>query len=202
MKKNVFRKHMAIQHLLFCAIVSWCVASVVNASEPDGSPMKPAQSTDRHRQVHNHTLVNSAVSQFELGLKFEYGRGVDQDDSKAVFWYERSAAQGNSNAQYRLAVLVDNGWGHPVDKTKAFSLYRAAAERGHELAQHDLAIMYFQGATGDRDVVQAYMWLKIANLSGNQLMHKHLSMVSREMSADQIKVAESLAKSWVGYPGI
>lgn len=204
MRTNISRKHLTkrISFSFFCALMSWCPLSPVNASELDSTPHQHTWSTDYYQQTRESALKGFAASQYELGLMFEYGKGADQNDIKAALWYEKSAAQGNSNAQYRLAVLIDNGWGHPVDKSKAFNLYRAAAERGHELAQHDLAIMYFEGAGVDRDVVQAYKWLKIANLSGNQLMHKHLYMVSREMSSDQIEAAESLAKNWVGYPGI
>jgi len=50
--------------------------------------------------------------------------------------------------------------------------------------------------------VQAYKWLKIAELSGNPLMHKHLRRVAKEMSADEIKKAEYLAKHWIEEPGI
>lgn len=142
-------------------------------------------------------IDGSAQSQFELGLVYEYGRGLKQDDLIAAVWYEKSATQGYGPAQYRLAILCDNGWGKPVDKEKAFTLYRSAAEQGLELAQHDLAIAYFQGSGTARSLLEAYKWLKVAGLSGNPLMQKHLNMVSQEMTLDEVQTAEHLAHYWI-----
>lgn len=151
----------------------------------------------KHAAVYDAAKNGSAEAQFELGLLFEYGRDVNQDDARALKWYKKSAAQEFSNAQYRLAVLSDNGWGTPLDKEKAFKLYESAAENGHELAQHDVAIMYFEGEGVTKNRIQAYKWLKIAIANGSELMQKHLNMVMLEMSSDEIGVAEHLANEWV-----
>jgi len=141
-------------------------------------------------EVTKLALDGSARSQFEVGLRYEYGRGVNQSDSIARCWYEQSAALQHPDAQYRLAVLFDNGWGVEEDKVKAFENYSSAASQGHVMAQHDLAMMYFYGAGTTRDVVKAYRWLRVANQSGNPLMLKHLQLVASEMSAAEISLAE------------
>jgi uncharacterized protein len=33
------------------------------------------------------------------------GEGVDQDFSKAAFWFQKAADQGNESAQYNLSLL-------------------------------------------------------------------------------------------------
>jgi len=170
-----------------------CTAFSLAASADDASADIPLI----HQALYDSASSGSAASQYELGVMFEYGRGVEQDDAKAVFWYEKSAAQFFTDALYRLAILSDNGWGTPSDKEQALGLYTAAAERGHVLAQHDLAIMYFQGADAPKSVMQAYKWLKIAVASGEPLMEKHLRMVAESMSADEIGVAEYLAEEWI-----
>lgn len=194
-------KSQSLCILLFASTI-FCVAPLVNAADVDCLANRSGQNLNDYEQICKSALNGSAESQHELGLRFEYGRGVEQDDVSAVYWYEKSADQGYSSAQYRLAVLIDNGWGHPIDKEKAFDLYKSAALKGHELAQHDLAFMYFEGSGIDKDLVQAYKWLKIAVLSGNPLMQKHLRKVRQEMTSHEIKVAEIYASKWQGYPGI
>jgi TPR repeat protein len=44
----------------------------------------------------------NAEAQFELGWRYEHGRGVPKDVRKAVEWYRKAAAQGNKSAQNAL----------------------------------------------------------------------------------------------------
>ena len=166
-------------------------------ADTNNSNTAEIEAISNYKQLYDSASDGSPIAQYELGLLFEYGRGVSQDDSTAAFWYEKSAAQQFIDSQYRLAILYDNGWGLPANKVKALDLYHAAAEKGHQLAQHDLAIMYFQGTDAPKNLLEAYKWLKIAVISGSPLMQKHLGRVANEMSADEIEVAEHLAQEWV-----
>jgi len=182
---------------LLCLSCACIVESRVFANDADKLTISDTPIPQRYEQEYQAAIAGSAEAQFQIGLLFEYGRGVNQDDSIATKWYEKSAAQGFSNAQYRLAVLYENGWGKAADKKLAFKFYKSAAENGHELAQHDLAIMYFNGAGVEKNHVHAYKWLRVAVLSGSALMEKHLNMVALEMSPEEIEIAEYLAKIWI-----
>lgn len=158
--------------------------------------LNPVMADDAYQQLYSAALTGSASAQFELGQMHEYGRGVHQDDSTALEWYRKSAAQKNTKALYRLGVLNDNGWGLSANKTQAIKYYGAAAEMGHIFAQHDLAIMYLHGTGTEKNLVSAYKWLRIAQLNGSDLMYKHLRLVATEMSAEQMELAEYLASVW------
>jgi len=185
-----------IRTTVLLALVSIVFLSISSANDED-SARADVKSLTPH-QVLQLAIGGSASAQYELGLRYEYGRGVSQDDVSAVYWYKQSATQEFVNAQYRLAILYDNGWGTAPDKQKALTLYRTAAEKGHTMAQHDLAIMYFEGSEAPRSPLQAYKWLKIAVVGGNPLMEKHLRMIATEMSEDEVKTAEYLANEWLG----
>lgn len=43
--------------------------------------------------------------QYELGLAYEEGRGVQQDKAEALKWLQKAAEQGHSGAQLRLKRL-------------------------------------------------------------------------------------------------
>ena len=138
-----------------------------------------------------------AKAQYRLGIMYEYGRGLGQNDVEALKWYRKAAEQGVAVAQYRLAVLHDNGWGIARNDAEAVRWYRKAAEQGHALAQHDLAFMYAAGTGVPQDYVRAYMWLKIAVVQGNNLMVKHLNRIGKDLTVAQVGEAHDLARKWM-----
>ena len=61
-----------------------------------------------------------AVAQFNMGLLYHSGSGVDLDEQKAVSLYHQSAENGYSYAQEYLSVGYQEGWfGLPKDDEKA-----------------------------------------------------------------------------------
>ena len=86
-----------------------------------------------------------AEAQFNLGVRYDNGRGVRQDDSEAVRWYRLAADQGHAVAQFNLGVMYANGRGVPQDDTEAVLWYRLAADRGDADAQNNLGVMYQTG---------------------------------------------------------
>ncbi|PKC01806.1 kinase-like protein [Rhizophagus irregularis] len=50
-------------------------------------------------------------AQFYLGVCYEEGIGIEKDEFKATYWYQKSAQQGFSNAQYKLGFFYKIGKG-------------------------------------------------------------------------------------------
>ena len=46
-----------------------------------------------------------ATAQYNLGVMYDFGKGVKQDYFKAKEWYEKAANQGHVVAQYNLCLL-------------------------------------------------------------------------------------------------
>jgi TPR repeat protein len=46
-----------------------------------------------------------------------FGRGVPQDDAKAVFWYRKAAELGHAGAANNLSVFYEKGLGVPPRAT-------------------------------------------------------------------------------------
>ena len=78
-----------------------------------------------------------ADAQYAIGLAYEDGHGVPEDDEEAVEWYSRAADQGHANAQNRL--------------DQRFEDLRQAAEQGGASAQRDLGLMYRNGRAVPQD---------------------------------------------------
>ncbi|ENO3979181.1 sel1 repeat family protein [Aeromonas veronii] len=45
---------------------------------------------------------------------YQHGKGTEQNDRKAVYWYRKAAKQGNADAQCDLGWMYD--YGHSVKK--------------------------------------------------------------------------------------
>jgi TPR repeat protein len=97
-------------------------------------------------------------AQFNLGLMYYNGLGVDKDYAKAVEWYQKAADQGLAVAQFNLGTMYENGRGVAKDYTKAFEWYEKAADQGYAKAQFNLGWMYQNGLGVDKDYAKAFEW--------------------------------------------
>lgn len=81
------------------------------------------------------------TSQYYLGQAYEQGRGVKQDYTLAMQWYEKSASRGDhvaSDGMVGMAGLYEKGLGVDKDLDKAIALYKQAAAVDNEAAKEAL----------------------------------------------------------------
>ena len=60
-----------------------------------------------------------AEAQFNLGLIYDNGLGVTEDNQEAVKWYRMKAEEGIAVAQTNLELMYDNGLGVEQDYVQA-----------------------------------------------------------------------------------
>ena len=75
-----------------------------------------------------------ARAMYLVGVMYEGGRGVPQDDPTAAGWYEASVKQRYASAQYSLARMTIEGRGVGKSRDKGVALLQAAAAQGHREA--------------------------------------------------------------------
>jgi TPR repeat protein len=63
-------------------------------------------------------VQGNANAQFNLGMMYQDGHGVPQDDSEAVQWFRRAAIQGFMDAQSSLGAMYMDGRGVPQNHTR------------------------------------------------------------------------------------
>lgn len=102
-----------------------------------------------------------------LGFIYGSGRGVTQDDARAVHWYRLAAEQGYAPAQLALGDMYFDGLGVPQDDAQAAYWYRLAAEQGNLDAQSNLGSMYEYGRGVAQDDTQAVHWYRLAAEQGH-----------------------------------
>ena len=119
----------------------------------------------------------NASAQYNLGLMYEQGHGVAQDNKEAIAWYRKAAEQGDARAQYNLGIMYVNGHGVAQDYKQASVWYRKAAEQGNASAQNNLGVMYDNGLGVARDYKQAVSWYRKAAEQGNATAQNNLGVM-------------------------
>ena len=130
-----FRKH---EHLTNAFIViSAAVILTLNLITPlsAGTLEDAAIARDRgdftralrlYRSLADQGDAAVADAQNNLGVMYDAGLGVPQDDAEAAKWYRKAADQGLASAQYNLGVMHAKGRGVPQDDAEAVK-FRARA---------------------------------------------------------------------------
>jgi len=110
--------------------------------------------------------AGDARAQSNIGVMYDNGSVVAEDDAEAVRWFMLSAEGGFPTGQFNLANMYKNGAGVAQNLTLAHRWYQAAARQGHPQAQMALmqALYFGNGVTPDN--AKSYMWLVIAAESG------------------------------------
>jgi uncharacterized protein len=77
-----------------------------------------------------------------MGEALYYGKGIPQDYSQAIVWYEKAALQNNVEAEYSLGYMYRFGQGVPLSYPLAASWLTSAATAGYAPAQSELASLF------------------------------------------------------------
>ena len=114
--------------------------------------------------------AGDADAQETLGLMYDDGEGVPEDDAEAVRWYRMAARQGHTSAQSRLANIVQ--------------IWHRRAEQGDADAQYSLGYMYVTGYSSGRAVpferAESRRWYRMAAEQGDTFAQHSLGNMLRE----------------------
>ena len=73
--------------------------------------------------------VSEVITQYNIGLMYAGGFGVNQDYEEAVRWYQMAAEKGYAPAQIELGVMHAEGWGVSQNYISAHMWFDLAAVR-------------------------------------------------------------------------
>ena len=101
-------------------------------------------------------------AQFNLAQAYRLGRGVAQDDAKALELYATAARSGHIEAADHYGLMLFQAG----RREEALPYVQAAAGRGDPRAQYLLGIAYFNGDFFEKDWVRAYALMTLAHSAG------------------------------------
>lgn len=108
-----------------------------------------------------------APAMTELGALYSFGRGLPRDDTAALEWQRRAAAQKNAQALFRLALIHSAGRGVPQNDRAAGDWMTRAALQGHTEAMFVLAMLHEDGVGVSESMVEMVRWLEAAAAQGH-----------------------------------
>lgn len=82
-----------------------------------------------------------AQAQYNIGLMYALGQGVQKDPAQAASWYEKAAQQGWEQAEFNLGIIYLNS-SDTGDYSKAEQWLKKAAEAGDKNAELALGDLY------------------------------------------------------------
>jgi len=119
-------------------------------------------------------------AQYNLGILYMKGLGVEKNEKTAFIWYKRAAANGNTDAMYNLAMMYNQGrviYRSPKD---AFKWWKKSAELGNASAQFNLGVVYVYGRSVKQNTEEALKWWKKSARQGNKDAREALHRVYKE----------------------
>jgi hypothetical protein len=126
--------------------------------------------------------AGDAEAQVELGRAYEDGKGVEQDDVRAVEWFRKSAEQGNAQAQNALGVMYALGRGVERDKEEAVRWYKKAAKQGLAEGIYNVAISYYNGEGIEENSALACTWMMVAQRRGDAQAAEAMKHISEQLN--------------------
>lgn len=108
-----------------------------------------------------------AFAQCLLGKIHQNGTGVIPNMQQAMYWYERAALQGHSEAQYLLACCRMKQGSGSTGKHEIEYLLRLSAAGGWAQAQVELAQLLLAPGRRAEDKVEARKWMQRAAQQGH-----------------------------------
>jgi TPR repeat protein len=84
------------------------------------------------KEVIAYAEQGSAWAQFSLGLMYDNGTGVPQDNKEAAKWYRKAAEQGVARAQSNLGLRYYKGQGVLKDDVNDYAWAYAGSANGND----------------------------------------------------------------------
>lgn len=106
--------------------------------------------------------AGDSKAQNDVAAYYREGYGVQRDYQKAIYWYRKSAAQGDPVGLYGLGQCYAMGIGVSQNSQIAAGYILSAAQKGLREAQQAIAFMYERGMGVPQDLSKAAYWRQMA----------------------------------------
>lgn len=140
---------------------------------------------------------SDARAQYQQGIMYQRGEGVDADNTEAARWYGLAADQGYAPSKINLARLYYTGDGVAHDHEAAARLAEQAAKSGNTDAQFFLGALYHNGHGVPNDLMKSHMWLSMAAMRGSKLARERLAVIIEQMTENEIAEAETMRQELI-----
>ena len=185
--------------------------TTINFASNPFSQMKPnlkvaeSQISQKYFYAKRAAERGNGRAQFDLGLMYANGNGVEKNEKLALMWFNRAAqnnfsksptakkvvkikrtsqkfkfakeaaAKGNSRAQFDLAMMYHKGDGVSKNEQLAFNYFHKAARNNSVEAKFQMGLNFAQGRGVRKQAQLAKYWFKLAAKAGHSKAMAHLA---------------------------
>ena len=171
-------------------------SSLKNLSEGPPPAAAPVKQMDEAEKLPQEAM------EYNTGLMYYKGRGVEQSFTEAAKWFRLSAQKGYAQALYTLGYMYSRGSGVPQSMAQAFKHFSLAAEQGYGPAQFAVGYMYAKGQSVKEDKLLAHMWLNLAAATGLEEAESLRDRIAKLMTEEELSKAQQMAVEWSPSPPI
>ena len=114
----------------------------------DGLPQDDTKAMELYRQA---AELDYAAAFHNIGCAYQEGRGVEMDEKKAIYYWERAAMGGDTEARYSLGVVEHKAG----NMQRALRHYMIALEDGYSDSLKNIQKLYSNGHTTKDEYTQA-----------------------------------------------
>ena len=136
----------------------------------------------------------SIEMEIELGAAYFVGRGVERDEKRAAYWYEKAANSGDAIAQKQIGYFYQVGIGVPRDPVRAVRWFERAVAGGLVSAKVNLGVAYLWGLGVQKDEAESAQLFQEAAAKGDGLGACYLG--DMHYFGRGVPKDESAAKHW------
>jgi TPR repeat protein len=140
----------------------------------------------------------NARAQYDLGLMYANGKGVEKNEALALMWFNRAAQNNFSKSTPAKKVVSTRAQALKVVRTKGtsqkFKFAKEAAAKGNARAQFDLAMMYINGEGVNKNELLAFNYFHKA--ARNNSVEAKFQMGLNFAQGRGVKKQAQLAKYW------
>lgn len=163
-------------------------------------PIYPSHKEADYNRLHDAAELGDADAQLALGLRYQYGIGVDKSFSRAKAYYLLGSEQQDLRAKYQLGLLYIDDPLDAKDYQRGVAYITDAAFKGNPYAQYTLARLDargYQTSTGewwlkpDSEQSIAMYYLSSANHFGLAQYHLAETLVREKNSDNSIAAVEA-----------
>jgi uncharacterized protein len=100
-------------------------------SKSEHVPNKPPFTQEKLEKLKAQAEAGDVDAQYDLGIRYYSGDGLEQDYGKAIKWFLMAAEQDDAQAQFNLGIMYGRGEGIGKDVNTSMQWLKKAADQGH-----------------------------------------------------------------------
>jgi TPR repeat protein len=166
--------------------------------------LKKGRNEDAMVLLNTAITMGNPLAMHDMALSSSHGT---KDADKAVYLYRQAAewmGTGYAGSQNNLGHTYEIGNGNPQSPGDAIHWYTRAAMQGEPTAYLSLGLSFANGMGVQKNLTDAYLWLTLAIRDlhsgfNRQKAVEKLQEISKEMTSEQINVADTRAKDFRPY---